>query len=85
VGGQGFQNNEDDMYCRDMWESLEVLQVRGLERMFRNWQESWKIPTKNLGPMGDVILIEKLKRKYVGFKLSYNEGILYRKFIWCTL
>jgi hypothetical protein len=65
-----------DMYCRDMWELLEVLQARGPERMFRNWQEGWENPTKNLGLMGYVILLEKLKRKYVGFKLSYNEGIV---------
>ncbi len=65
-----------DMYCRDMWELLKVLQARGPERIFRNRQEGWEIPTKNLGPLGDVILLEKLKRKYVGFKLSYNEGIV---------
>jgi hypothetical protein len=71
-----FKTMKMDMYCRDMWELLKVLPVRGPERMFRNWQEGWEIPTKNLGPMGEVILLEKLKRKYVGFKLSYNEGIV---------
>ncbi len=63
-----------DMYCRDMWKSLEELQARGLERMLRNWQEGWEEPIRNLGPLDDVILFEKLKRKYVGFKFNYNEG-----------
>jgi hypothetical protein len=65
-----------DMCCRDMWELLEVLEARGLERMFKNWQEGWENPTKNIGPLGDIILLEKLKRMYVGFKFSYNEGIV---------
>jgi hypothetical protein len=42
--------------------------------MLWNWQEGWEKPIRNLGPMGDVILLEKMKRKYVGFKFNYDEG-----------
>jgi len=69
-----FKTMKMDLYCKDTWQSLEAIQAKGPERMFRNWQETWERPLKNLGPHGDVLLWERLKRKYVGFKFNYYLG-----------
>lgn len=65
-----FKTMKMDEYCMSMWEALD-LDVR-LLKMLRNWQETWE--RKPVGPMGDVVLLEMLKCKYVGFKLDENEG-----------
>ena len=70
-----------DMYCRDLRESLEALQARAPERMFCNWKECWEQPARSFGPNGNVMLQEKLRRKYVGFKLVYDSGFAKKTYI----
>jgi hypothetical protein len=66
-----FKTLKMDEYCKDMVEELD-LDERPPFKMFRNWQETWE--RKPLGPAGDVLLHERLKVKYIGFKLNENEG-----------
>jgi hypothetical protein len=76
-----FKTLKMDVYCKDMWESLDALHARGPEKIFRCWREGWEKPTRSLGPQGCVILHEKLRNKYVGFKLHYYEGRTPRVFL----
>ena len=66
-----FKSLKMDEYCKDMWQLLDGADEQPV-RMFRNWQETWE--KKKLGPIGNVMLHEKLKVKYVGLKLDKNEG-----------
>jgi hypothetical protein len=65
-----FKSLKMDKYYKDMWQSLNEDKIP--RRMFRNWQETWE--KKKLGASGNVMLLEKLKVKYVGLKLDKNEG-----------
>ena len=57
-------------YCKDIVEALDA--SAWPTKMFRNWQETWE--RKPVGTNGDVLLLERLKLKYIGFKLDENEG-----------
>ena len=65
-----FKSLKMDEYCKDMVAELDVRARQ--TKMFRNWQETWE--RKPLGANGDVLLLERLKLKYIGFKLDENEG-----------
>ena len=65
-----FKSLKMDEYCKDMVEALDA-NARPT-KMFRNWQETWE--RKPVGTNGDVLLLERLKLKYIGFKLDENEG-----------
>jgi len=65
-----FKSLKMDEYCKDMVEALDA-NARPT-KMFRNWQETWE--RKPVGANGDVLLLERLQLKYIGFKLDENEG-----------
>ncbi|KAL3777223.1 hypothetical protein ACHAW5_007656 [Stephanodiscus triporus] len=65
-----FKSLKMDEYCKDMVEALDA--SARPTKMFRNWQETWE--RKPVGANGDVLLLERLQLKYIGFKLDENEG-----------
>jgi hypothetical protein len=60
-----------DLYCKDMMEVLEVDATQP-KMILQNWHE--RKEKKKLGPQGDILLCDWLKKKYVGFKLNENKG-----------
>jgi hypothetical protein len=46
-------------------------------RTFRNWNEDWQQPSKGVGPRGDAVLEERLKKTYLGIKLIYTEKLFW--------
>jgi hypothetical protein len=46
-------------------------------KTFRNWNEDWQQPSKGVGPRGDSILEKRLKKKYLGIKLIYDEKLFW--------
>jgi hypothetical protein len=44
-------------------------------RTFRNWNKDWQQPSKGVGPRGDAVLKERLKKKFLGIKLIYKEKL----------
>jgi hypothetical protein len=46
-------------------------------RTFRNWNKSWQQPFKWVGPRGDVVLEERLKKNFWGIKLIYKEKLFW--------
>ncbi len=59
-----------DFCCKNMLGAVEM-DATDPRRMLWNWQEKKEI--KKLGPQEGVLLLEWLKKKYVGFKLNENE------------
>ena len=65
-----------NLYCKDTWQSLDAQRMTDVpDRMLRCWRERWEIPARNMGAGGNALLEEKLKKKYMGFKLNYYEGM----------
>ncbi len=46
-------------------------------RTFHNWSKDWQQPSKGVGPRGDAVLAERLKKKIFGIKLIYKEKLLF--------
>jgi hypothetical protein len=46
-------------------------------RTFRNWNEDWQQLSKGVGPRGDAVLEERLKKKFLGIKLMNKEKLLW--------
>jgi hypothetical protein len=46
-------------------------------KTFRNWSKDWQQPGKNLGPRGDAVLEERLKKKFGGIKLIYKKKLFW--------
>ncbi len=46
-------------------------------KTFCNWNKDWQQPSKGVGPKGDSILEERLKKKVLGIKLIYNEKLFW--------
>jgi hypothetical protein len=46
-------------------------------RTFRNWNKSWQQLFKGVGPRGDVVLEERLKKNFLGIKLIYKEKLFW--------
>jgi hypothetical protein len=46
-------------------------------RTFRNWNKDWQQPSKGVGPRGDAVLEERLKKKFLGIKLIYKEKLFW--------
>ncbi len=53
-----------DVFCADIADSLDT--DAGIQNMrtFRNWNKDWQQPSKSVGPRGDAVLEERLKKKY---------------------
>ncbi len=46
-------------------------------RTFHNWNEDWQQLSKGVGPRGDAVLEERLKKKFLGIKLMNKEKLLW--------
>ncbi len=66
-----------DVFCSNIAKSLDTdARIRTL-RTFCNWNESWQQLFKGVGPMGDVVLEERLKKIFGGIKLIYKEKLFW--------
>jgi hypothetical protein len=67
-----------DVFCSNIAKSLDTdARIRAL-KTFRNWNESWQQPFKGVvGPRGDVVQEERLKKKFLGIKLIYKEKLFW--------
>jgi hypothetical protein len=66
-----------DVFCSNVAKLLDTdARIRTL-RTFCNRNESWQQPFKGVGPMGDVVLEERLKRVFLGIKLIYKEKLFW--------
>jgi hypothetical protein len=66
-----------DVFCADIVVSLDTdARIRNM-RTFRNWNEDWQQPLKGVGPRGDAVLVERLKKKFFGIKLIYKEKLFW--------
>ncbi len=66
-----------DVFCADILDSLNMdARVQNM-RTFHNWNEDWQQPSKGVGPRGDAILEERLKKKCLGIKLIYTEKLFW--------
>ena len=67
-----------DLYCKDTWQSLDAQRTTDVpDRMLRCWRERWEIPARNMGAGGNALFEEKLKKKYMGFKLKLQRYVCY--------
>ncbi len=46
-------------------------------KTFHTWNEDWQQLSKGVGPRGDSILKERLKKKFWGIKLLYSEKLFW--------
>jgi hypothetical protein len=46
-------------------------------KIFRNWNKDWQQPLKGVGPRGDAVLEERLKKKFLGIKVIYKEKLFW--------
>ncbi len=46
-------------------------------RIFCNWNKDWQQLSKDVGPRGDAVLEEKLKKIFLGIKLIYKEKLFW--------
>jgi hypothetical protein len=64
-----------DVFCSDIPKSLDTDARIQTLRTFCNWNESWQLPFKRVGPRGDEVLEERLKKNFLGIKLIYKEEL----------
>jgi hypothetical protein len=46
-------------------------------RTLGNWNKDWQQPLKGVGPKGDEVLEERLKKKFLGIKVIYKEKLFW--------
>jgi hypothetical protein len=46
-------------------------------KTFHNWNKDWQQPSKGVGPRGDAVLEERLKKNFLGIKLIYKEKLFW--------
>jgi hypothetical protein len=44
-------------------------------RTFHNWNKNWQQRSKGVGPRGDAVLEERLKKIFLGIKMIYTEKL----------
>jgi hypothetical protein len=66
-----------DVFCADITDSFNTDARIQNTRTFRNWKEDWQQPSKGVGPRGDAVLEERLKKKFLGIKLIYKEKLFW--------
>jgi hypothetical protein len=50
-------------------------------RTFRNWNKDWQQPSMGVGPRGDKVLEERLKKNIWGTKLIYKEKLFWKHIV----
>ncbi len=64
-----------DVFCADIADSLNTdARIQNM-RTFCNWNKVWQQPSKGVGPRGDAVLEERLKKKFLGIQLIYKEKL----------
>ena len=66
-----------DVFCGDIAASLENDARMATMRIFRNWNERWQNPPHGLSPRGDDILEERIRKKFLGMKLLWNNTLFW--------
>ena len=74
---EDFHTMTMDLYCGDIAESLDRDNRLARMRIFCNRNERWHHPTDGLSPRGDELLEERLKKKFLGIKLIYDEKMFW--------
>ena len=74
---QDFHCMKLDVFCGDIAESLENDARMATMRIFRNWNERWQNPPDGLSPRGDDILEERIRKKFLGMKLLWNNTLFW--------
>ncbi len=46
-------------------------------RTFHTWNKDWQQSSKGVGPRGDAVLEERLKKIFLGIKLIYKEKLFW--------
>ncbi len=65
-----------DVFCADIADSLDTdARIQNM-RTFHNWNKDWQQSSKGVGPRGDAVLKERLKKIFLGIKLIYREAVL---------
>jgi hypothetical protein len=66
-----------DVFCADIAASLN--KDARIQRMktVRNWNKDWQQLSKGVGPRGDSIFEERLKKSFLGIKLIYSEKLFW--------
>ncbi len=58
-----------DVFCADNADLLDTdARIQNMTT-FCNWNKDWQQPSKGVGPRGDAVLEERLKKKFLGIKL----------------
>ncbi len=66
-----------DVFCADIADSLKTdARIQNM-RTFCNWNKDWQQPLKGVGPRGDAVPEERLKKKFLGIKLIYKEKLFW--------
>jgi hypothetical protein len=66
-----------DVFCADIADSLNMdARIQNM-KTFRNWNKDWHKPLKGVGPRGDAVLEERLKKIFLGIKLMYKEKLFW--------
>jgi hypothetical protein len=75
---------EEDLHCMkrdvfgaDIVVSLDTDARKQNMRTFCNWNKDWQQPSKGVGPRGDAVLEERLKKKFLEIKLIYKEKLFW--------
>ena len=74
---EDFHTMKMDLYCGDIADSLDRDNRLARMRIFCNWNKRWHHPTDGLSARGDELLEERLKKKFIGIKLIYDEKMFW--------
>ncbi len=66
-----------DVFCADIVVSLDTDAKIQNMRTFRNWNKDLQQMSKGVGPRGDAVLAERLKKNFLGIKLIYKENLFW--------
>ncbi len=66
-----------DVFCADIAVSLDTDARIQKMRTFHDWNEDCQQPSRGVGPRGDAVLEERLKKIFLGIKLIYKEKLFW--------
>ncbi len=66
-----------DVFCADIVVLLDTDARIQKMRTFCKWNKDWQQPLKGVGPRGDAVLEERLKKICLGIKLMYKEKLFW--------
>ena len=66
-----------DVFCADIADLLNTdARIRNM-KTFRNRNKDWQQPLQGVGPRGNAVLEERLKKQFLGIKLIYKEKLFW--------